>query len=67
MALCKQFENLTVIEKRDFIGSLSHCAMNDEICFEMAARVINYAQKKGVLDGVLINPPPVEEQFEITE
>lgn len=67
MALCEKFEQLNVFEKRDFIGSLNHACMNDDICFELATRLLNYAQNKGVLNGVIINPPPMEEQFEMIE
>jgi hypothetical protein len=65
--ICPSFERLNVIEKRDFIGSLCHAVMNDESCYKSASRILNYAQAKGVLDGVVINPPPTEEVFEVTE
>lgn len=67
MAICKQFDKLNVFEKRDFVGSLVHCIMNDEQCYLAATKILNYAQTKGVLDGVLINPPPTEAVFEMTE
>lgn len=61
--ICDSFNKLTVIEKRDFIGSLAHAAMNDEECFKCATRLLNYAQRKGILDGVIHNPEPIEEEI----
>lgn len=54
--LCDSFQELTVIEKRDLIGSLAHAVMNDDECFELGCKLLNHAQKKGILDNVVILP-----------
>lgn len=55
--ICKQYSELIPIEQRNYIGALVHSVMNDEGLFLEGVKLIKKAEKKGLFDGVLINPP----------
>lgn len=56
MANCKEYSDLLPIEKRDYIGSLIHACTNDSDLFLWGQTLIKKAIKKGLFDGVKINP-----------
>jgi uncharacterized protein YdeI (BOF family) len=53
---CNEYQELTAIEKRDYIGSLIHAAINDSDLFKEGQKIINVAIAKGIFEGVVINP-----------
>jgi hypothetical protein len=53
---CQSFQQLSVKEKIEFIGSINHALMNDEELFTDGCQLLNKAQKKGVLNNVTILP-----------
>ena len=56
MALCKQFDALTVTERIEFIGKITHLVMNDEVSFSRAQGMILKGEVQGLFDGVKILP-----------
>jgi hypothetical protein len=52
---CKEFSEMTSIEKRNYIGSLTHAVMSDPDLFEEGRRIIEKAIANGVFEGVKIN------------
>ena len=54
--ICSLYQNLTAVEKWQFLGKLTHAAQSDELCFLLAQELIENAASKGVLDGVVILP-----------
>lgn len=62
MALCKKFKDLTIVEKRDFIGNLVHCVQNDDDLFEFGQQIIFAGKMSGVLHGVVVNPENTDEE-----
>ena len=56
MAICKSYENLTIVEKRIFIGTLTHLAQTYEPIFQQFKRIIEKHELAGVLDGITILP-----------
>jgi len=54
--ICKSFESLTPLEKSTFIGELVHSCISDERFFDMGKKLIKQAHRKGLFDGVKINP-----------
>lgn len=54
--LCESFYNLIPMEKRDYIGNIIHCVMNDEFLYLEGQKIIKKGQKKGLFEGVKINP-----------
>jgi hypothetical protein len=59
--LCNSFQNLSVKEKVEFIGLLSHAVMNDEHSFIIGSELINKATRKGIFENIVINPPRTQE------
>lgn len=54
--LCPEYLKLTPKERRDFIGELVHCSQEDSELYELAREIIQIAYKRGLFDGVVINP-----------
>ena len=55
--LCTKYIELTPPEKTAFIGELLHSVQSDDQLFEMAKEIIIIAIRKGLFNGVVINPP----------
>lgn len=53
---CPQFQQLTPLEKSTFIGELVHSCISDERFFDLGKKLIKQAHRKGLFDGVKINP-----------
>lgn len=54
---CKSYQNLSVAEKIDFVGSVVHMVQNDEYAFHIAKTLINVGTVQGAFKNVKINPP----------
>jgi hypothetical protein len=54
--LCEKYAALSIHEAREYIGALLHACQSDQQCFELGAKIITLAQRKGVLDNVKILP-----------
>lgn len=57
MANCKEFMELTPLEKSNYIGSLVHIATNDSEIYLLGQKLIAKGIKKGLFQNVIINPP----------
>lgn len=55
MALCKEFEDLSMPEKIEFIGKLAHASQSSTIFFIQASQLIREAESLGFFDGVKFN------------
>jgi hypothetical protein len=56
--ICETFLKLTPLEQSTFIGQLVHSVQNDEDLLKKGKSIIFEAEKKGLFDGVIINPMP---------
>ncbi len=56
MKNCDNYQQLTPKERTEYIGSLIHACISDERLFRTGEKLIKEAQKKGLFDGVVINP-----------
>lgn len=56
MALCQSFEDLTPLEKSNYIGSICHLFQSDEDYYQKGLAMIRQATKRGLFEGVKINP-----------
>ena len=54
---CDKYNELTPIAKVHFIGELVHAAQSDDAIFTCCKDLIELAIRKGLFDGVVINPP----------
>lgn len=54
--ICQEYEQMNAIEKRDFVGSLIHSCISDSVLFNKGKKLIAEAEKKGLFEGVKINP-----------
>ena len=54
--VCKNYAELTPLEKVMFIGELTHACMCDEVLYEMGKGIISIASEKGMFDNVTIMP-----------
>jgi len=54
---CAEYQNLTPLEKSQYIGELVHACISDTKYFKMGEKLIKQAQDKGLFEGVVINPP----------
>lgn len=52
--ICHEFENLTINEKRDFIGKITHLAQTSSDHFNIFCCMLITAECFGDLDGVKI-------------
>lgn len=53
---CKEYQQLTPLEKRNYIGELIHSCMNDSNLFKEGLKIISKGYSKKLFDGVTINP-----------
>ena len=53
---CVEFQDLIPKERTEFIGQLVHACTSDSKLFQMGERIIKQAIRKGLFDGVVINP-----------
>lgn len=58
MANCKEYQELTPFEKKEYIGSLIHAVQSDPNLFKEGQRIINKAIARGLFEGVIINAAP---------
>ena len=56
MANCGEYLLLTPKERTEYIGMLIHACQSDAKYFEMGQRIIKAATRKGIFEGVTINP-----------
>lgn len=54
--VCKNYAELSPLEKVMFIGELTHACMFDEALYEMGKGIISIASEKGMFDNVTIMP-----------
>ena len=57
--ICEKYLNMTPLEQRNFIGALVHSVIHDELLFSEGEKLIKKAEKKGLFQGVTINPATV--------
>lgn len=62
--LCDRYQNLSHLQKVEFIGQLVHACQSDNDLLKMGEKIILLAQQKGVLDGVKIMPPNDETPYD---
>lgn len=55
MANHKQWQELTIVEKIDLVGKLTHLLQNNERSFELFKIHINIAEEHGLFNEVKIN------------
>lgn len=63
---CHEYSELTPPEKIEFVGKLVHACLNDSKLYQMGQRIITTAEKKGLYQGVTINPildPEIEKNI----
>jgi len=53
---CPEFQDLIPKERAEYIGSLAHACMSDSKFFAIGQKIIRQAIRKGIFDGVTINP-----------
>jgi hypothetical protein len=58
---CKNFQDLTIIEKTELIGKVVHVIQNDEKFFGLAKLMIADAEKEGLFKDVKILPESTPE------
>jgi hypothetical protein len=54
--ICKNYSEMTVVEKVLFIGELTHACMSDDYLHENGITLIETARKKGLFENVKIMP-----------
>lgn len=54
--VCPEYDLLTDIEKRIYIGKLIHAVQNRSGCFLVGEAIIETAAKHGVFDNVIFHP-----------
>ena len=52
---CKKFQDLNIIEKRQFIGQLSHLFQSSDEWFNLGESILRIAESRGELDTIKIN------------
>lgn len=55
--LCDKYQRLVPKEKSNFIGELLHAVQSDDDFFDLAEEIIQLAYRRGLFNGVIINPP----------
>ena len=65
--ICKNYSELTPIEKVMFIGELTHSCMSDEELFKIGTKLIDVAKAKGIFENVKIMPNSQNETSNDTE
>ena len=61
--ICKEYDELTPVQKTIFIGELVHAAMNDSDLFRICQKVVDTAIVKGLFNGVQMIPDPIDNQI----
>lgn len=58
--ICKQFLDMTPLEQSTYMGKIVHAVQNCEQLFLEGEKLIRKAERKGLFNGVKINPldPP---------
>lgn len=54
--ICHSYDQLTIIEKTQLVGRLTHLIQNDEAAFLVADELIKKAECNGLFDKVIIFP-----------
>lgn len=54
--ICKEFDELTSLEKVRYIGLLCHGVQSDSHLFTIGQEIIRLAERKGLLEDVIIAP-----------
>lgn len=60
MANCENYQRLLPMERYEFVGKVVHALQNDNQSFHVMTAIVNDAQKRGVFNDVIINPPTEE-------
>lgn len=53
--ICKSYEELTVVEKREMIGKITHLIQTQEHLFQAMASMIRQCENSGMFEGVSFN------------
>lgn len=54
--ICHSYDQLTIIEKTQLVGRLTHLIQNDENAFTAANELLRNAESNGLFDKVVIFP-----------
>ena len=54
--LCKNYDELSHVQKIVYIGELIHACQSDDHFFNLGEMIIESAKNNGTLDGVVILP-----------
>lgn len=54
--ICSKYEDLTILEKVQMIGKVHHAMQSDNELFDLASRIIDTAEMKGLFENVTILP-----------
>ena len=56
MPNCKEYQEMTPIERSNYVGELEHSCISDSHLFELGKELIKQAIEKGLFNRVKINP-----------
>ena len=62
MALCKSYNELSHVDKIQFVGELLHACQSDEYFYNLAIDIIKSAKDTGIFNGVVILPMQQDEE-----
>lgn len=62
--ICEKYSNLTIEEKIRMVGILVHIIQTDDTFFDLGQMAIDKAAERGLLEGILILPPPIQPTYE---
>lgn len=54
--LCEKFEKLSIIEKRELIGKMTHLVQTYEWAFNFAEWMVQKSTEEGLFEGIEISP-----------
>jgi hypothetical protein len=55
--ICPLYDSLSPLERVEMVGKICHAMQSDNSTFLQVAAIISLAERKGVFDNVVINPP----------
>lgn len=54
--LCESFLNLNPLEQSTYIGKIVHLVSHDEQFYNEGLKLLKRGERKGIFNGVIINP-----------
>lgn len=53
--ICKSFEELTIVERRELIGKITHLVQTYENAFSVLQSIVRQAEQAGLFEGINFN------------